>query len=188
MDTNVAIFLIVAVVVVGALAAAGIGFERRRHKSMMLRERFGPEYDKTLHERGSKREAEAELAERKQRVEKLTLHPLSPADRTRYMDAWRMRQEHFVDNPREAVIDADHLVEEVMRARGYPVGDFDRQAADISVDHPNFVENYRAAHAIAQRSREGNARTEDLRNAMLHYRALFDDLLEEREEALRSSA
>ena len=180
MDTSVAIFLIVAVVVVGALAAAGIWFEQRRRKSMMLRQRFGPEYDEALHDRGSKQAAEAELAERKERVEKLTLRPLPDADRKRYMDAWRMRQEHFVENPREAVIDADHLVEEVLRARGYPVGDFDRQAADVSVDHPNLVENYRAAHAIAKRSRDGRASTEDLRNAMLHFRALFDDLLEDR--------
>jgi hypothetical protein len=180
MDTNTTILILVAILVVGALAGAGLWLYHKERRSKLLKERFGPEYDKTVQERGTRREAEAELAERKQRVEKLTLHPLSPAERTRYMDAWRMRQEHFVENPREAVIDADHLVEEVMRARGYPVGDFERQAADISVDHPNFVENYRAAHAIAQRSREGRASTEDMRNAMLHFRALFDDLLEER--------
>src|SRR6185503_6790094 len=104
---------------------------------------------------------------------------LSDEDRKRYLEGWRLRQEHFVENPRAAVTDVDLLVEEVLRARGYPVGDFDRQAADISVDHPALVENYRAAHAIAQRSRDGSASTEDLRNAMLHYRALFDDLLED---------
>jgi FtsZ-interacting cell division protein ZipA len=179
MDTNTAVLITVAIVVIGALAGVGIWLYERKSRSKGLKERFGPEYDKTLQDRGTKREAEAELLERKHRVESLTLRPLSPSDRTRYLEAWRMRQEHFVENPREAVIDADHLVEEVLRARGYPVGDFDRQAADVSVGHPNLVENYRAAHAIAHRSREGQASTEDLRNALLHFRALFSDLLEE---------
>lgn len=177
MDTNV--LLILAVVLLAVIVLCGwLMFGARPSKA--LRERFGPEFAKMLAERRSKREAEAELAERRQRVEKLTLRPLSIADRIRYFEAWKMRQTRFVENPREAVIDVDHLVEEVLRARGYPVGDFDRQAADLSVDHADLVENYRAAHAIARRSRKGGASTEDLRNAMLHFRALFDDLLEER--------
>jgi hypothetical protein len=182
---NTAAIVILSIALVVAIGVSVWLFQTIR-RSKALQERFGPEYDKTLAERRSKREAEAELAAREKRVEKLTIRPLSAEDRKRYLEAWRLRQEHFVENPRTAVTDVDLLVEEVMRARGYPVGDFERQAADVSVDHPNLVENYRAAHAIAQRSRDGRASTEDLRNAMLHFRALFDDLLED--HPVRASA
>src|SRR5205823_2940201 len=125
-----------------------------------------------------RRRAEAELQERAARVDHLDIHPLSPADRTRFADAWRSVQAQFVDDPARAIADADRLVIEVMRVRGYPVTAFEQRAADVSVDHPEVVANYRAAYAIARRSQEGDATTEDLRQAMVHYRALFEDLLE----------
>jgi hypothetical protein len=149
----------------------------RRRTSARLQDQFGPEYDRTVRERGDRRKAERELAERDHRVRKLTIRSLAPTERSRYVELWHAQQERFVDNPQSAVSDADHLVEEVMRVRGYPVGEFEQNAADISVDHPLVVEEYRAGHDIAVRQRQGRASTEDLRNAMLHYRRLFEDLL-----------
>jgi hypothetical protein len=178
MDTSVAILLaIILVIVVGAVAWSLM--QRRRTED--LRARFGPEYDRAVHELGDQRQAEAELEARQKRVERLDIQPLSTSERDRFAEAWRATQARFVDEPAAAITDADRLVAEVMRARGYPVGDFEQRAADISVDHPNVLANYRAAHRIALANERGEANTEDLRQAMVHYRALFEDLLETRE-------
>ena len=180
MTTQTAIVLVAAVVVVVGLLAWTF---MRQKRSLALKERFGPEYDHELRERGRGR-AEAELDRRARRVERLSIRPLPPGDRDRYAELWRNEQARFVDDPKSAVHEADHLVEEVMRRRGYPVGEFDQRAADISVDHPLVVENYRAAHDIAARLDRGNVATEDLRQAMIHYRTLFEDLLEDRVVAM----
>jgi hypothetical protein len=177
MDTSTAIVLAVVVIVV---VVAVVWFTMRR-RSEELRKRFGPEYDRVITERGDTRQAEHELAERQRRVERLDIHPLETAQRDQFIESWRATQAHFVDAPAEAITDADRLVSEVMRARGYPVGDFEQRAADISVDHPTLVENYRAAHAIALANQRGQSGTEELRQAFVHYRALFEDLLETRE-------
>jgi hypothetical protein len=161
------------IVVVVAIVAA-----MRVNRTKRLQSAFGPEYDRTVDEADSRGDAEAELLERQKRHEKLQLQPLDPDVREDYLDQWRSTQDRFVDDPHGAAIEADHLVLEVMRARGYPVEDIDQRAADISVDYPELVENYRSAHDVAVRQSVGDATTEDLRNAMRHYRALFDELLE----------
>ena len=169
------------VLIVGALLLLGSGIAWAvvgKKRSAGLRRRFGTEYDHAMKTSGSRRRAEAELASRTKRVEQLDIHPLSAGDHDRFADRWRSTQASFVDNPAGAVSDAGKLVEEVMRARGYPTGDFDQRAADISVDHPRFVENYREARDLALASQRGSAKTEDLRKATVHYRALFEDLLD----------
>ena len=175
MNTQTAIVLIVAMIAVALLISAYL----KQRRSVALKDRFGPEYDHEVKERGLGR-AERELDRRARRVEKLAIRPLPTTDRDRYAEMWRNEQARFVDDPRSAVHEADRLVEEVMRRRGYPVGDFEQRAADISVDHPLVVENYRAAHDIALRVEGGNAVTEDLRQAMIHFRTLFEDLLDDR--------
>jgi hypothetical protein len=169
-------------IVIGVAAAmllvAAILVGVRANRTKRLRDAFGPEYDRTVDEAGSRDEAEAELRERQERHDELDLRPLAPDVRERYLGQWRVTQERFVDDPRGATVEADHLVHDVMRARGYPVEDIDRRAADISVDYPELVANYRAAHQITVEQSSGDATTEDLRNAMRHYRALFDELLE----------
>jgi hypothetical protein len=175
MSNNVAIVIVAAIVVIGAIVA--ISLMARRRASARLHDQFGPEYDHVVREAGDRRQAERELAKRDKRVKRLTIRPLAPSERSRYVELWHAQQARFVDNPEAAVTDADHLVEEVMRVRGYPVGEFEQNAADISVDHPMVVEEYRAGHDIAVRHHQGQATTEDLRNAMLHYRRLFEDLL-----------
>lgn len=178
MDTSVAILLVIIVVI--AIGVVAWTFLQKR-RTEDLRERFGPEYDHTVSELGDERKAEAELEARQKRVERLNIRPLESAERERFAMAWRSTQAQFVDEPAAAIAAADRLVAEVMQARGYPVGDFEQRAADISVDHPNVLENYRAAHTIALRNERGETNTEDLRQAMVHYRALFEDLLESRE-------
>jgi len=177
MDTStISILALVVIVLIGGVA--WMIMQRRRQE---LRTRFGPEYDRVINERGDARQAESELAARQKRVDRFEIHSLDQAERERFIDAWRTTQSHFVDAPTEAIKDADRLVSEVMSARGYPVGDFEQRAADISVDHPVVVENYRAARAIALANERGQAGTEDLRQAIVHYRALFEDLLETHE-------
>ena len=149
----------------------------RKRRSRALAARFGPEYARTVERAGKKSKAEAELEARARRVEQLTIRPLTEAERSRYTEMWHVAQERFVDSPAIAVGEADQLVTEVMRVRGYPMADFDQTAADISVDHPHLVTNYRAAHAIALSSAGQRAGTEELRQAMVHYRALFEELL-----------
>jgi hypothetical protein len=173
--------IVSAVVVVALLVLAAWFFIRKRNQSARLQERFGPEYDRTVGELGGRGKAESELKAREKRIEHLTIAPLAPADATRFSEAWKALQGRFVDNPKGVVVQADQLVRELMLKRGYPMGDFDRRAADISVDHPNVVEHYRAAQAIAVRDERGEADTEALRKAVVHYRVLFDEMLEVRE-------
>jgi predicted nucleic acid-binding protein len=172
----IVIGVVAALIVVAAIAAAWA----RKRRTAGLQERFGPEYERAVAERGRRREAEQELAERERKREQLDIVPLSPESRKRYGDSWRKVQARFVDDPAGTVGDADRLVTDVMRERGYPIDDFDQRAADISVDHPDVVENYRAAHGIYVTHERGDADTEDLRQAFVHYRALFEELLEER--------
>jgi len=154
----------------------------RRSRSERLRTKFGDaEYDRTLKEDGSRRHAEAGLKERTARVENLNIRPLAPGDRARFLESWRRAEARFVDGPGGAVTEADQLLGDVMSTRGYPVSDFEQRAADISVDHPLVLENYRTAHEIALRQTKGQANTEDLRQAMIHYRTLFEELVAEPE-------
>ena len=177
MDTTALIVLIVAGAVLSiALLGAVVWRQRERQRSRDLRRGFGPEYDRTLEEAGDRRRAEGELSARQERVGKLKLRDLTTEDRERFRSGWADAQSHFVDDPSGALRDSDALIEEVMRARGYPVDDFDQRAADLSVEHGDVIEHYRAAHAVAERP-AGKALTEDMRQAMLHYRALFDDML-----------
>jgi len=176
MNAWTAMVMVVALFVVGALVWAYI----QRQRTGQLRHRFGPEYDHVVQERGSLTKAESELVERAKRISKLSIRPLTPGERSHYAELWKMEQARFVDDPRDAVHRADHLVEEVMKLRGYPMADFEQRAADISVDHPLLVEHYRSAHDIATRNSRGQADTEDLRRAMISYRSLFEDLLEDR--------
>lgn len=170
------LWLLVAIAAIVVVAAVLFTLSRRR--SQQLRERFGPEYDRAVKAEGNARKAEAALAARAKRVEALHIRALAPDDAARFESAWRVVQARFVDDPKGAVTQADRLVGEVMAARGYPMGDFEQRVADISVDHPDVVMNYRAAREIADQHSRGAASTEDLRQAMVHYRALFHDLLE----------
>jgi hypothetical protein len=170
------VLIAIGIVVVLALVAwSAFGARRRRG----LQERFGPEYDRTVADAPSRREAESELSERQKRRDELEIRPLAPESRDRYASRWHNTQAKFVDEPEEAVGEADGLIQEVMRERGYPVEDFDQRASDLSVDHPDVISNYRAAHGISVANDRGNATTEDLRTAMQHYRALFVELLEQ---------
>jgi hypothetical protein len=168
---------IVALVMIIAVVIAVVIYQRKK-KAEHLRTRFGSEYDRTVLEHGSERNAQAALAAREERVNSLHIHDLASAERDRFVSEWQVVQSRFVDHPRGAVIEADDLVASLMNARGYPVADFEQRAADISVNHPRVVENYRSAHAIAQRLAGNEANTEEMRTAMLQYRALFDELLQ----------
>jgi FtsZ-interacting cell division protein ZipA len=173
--------IIAGVVVVLAMIAIGAWLVVRRKHSHKLQEHFGSEYDRTVNEAGSRAKGESDLKAREKRVEKLDILPLAPAEAARFSEAWQALQGRFVDNPKGVVVQAEQLVRELMAKRGYPMGDFERRAGDISVDHPDVVANYRSAQAIAVREQQGSADTEDLRKAVVHYRALFDELLEVRE-------
>ncbi len=172
--TNTVIFAILLIAIVAAVVA---WLMIQRQRSLRLKRRFGPEYDLTVSEFHSQGKAEAELLEREKRVAKLEIVPLTPADAFRFSNAWNTLQGRFIDSPKGVVAEADNLVRELMAKRGYPMGDFERMAADISVDHPTVVSTYRAAQAIAARDARGEADTEELRKAVLYYRALFDELL-----------
>src|SRR5215216_4008928 len=176
MDTG----LVIAIVVVLVLLALLAFFAGRQRRSRRLQDTFGPEYDRTVTQTGDRRAAEAELRERTERRERFDIVPLEPEARARYIEAWRNTQAQFVDEPVVATREADRLITSVMRDRGYPVDDFEQRAADISVDHPQVVDDYRAAHAIAARNDRSEATTEDLRQALVHYRSLFEELLEDR--------
>ena len=180
MDQNVVLIAVVALIVVAVVA----WLMWQRQRSSRLRERFGTEYERHVERVGSVRAAEAELAQRERRVARFHIRPLTLEDAARFSAQWEAIQTKFVDDPHGAVTDADTVIGEVMMARGYPVGDFEQQVADISVDHPDVVINYRAAREIADEHRRGQASTEDLRQAMVHYRALFRDLLETPAEAI----
>ena len=173
-------WIIFAIAVAVGLVAIGAWFYRRK-QSHRLQEHFGPEYDRTVGELGSRTKGESELTAREKRVERLEILPLASSEAARFTEAWRALQSRFVDNPKGVVVQAEQLVRELMEKRGYPMGDFERRAGDISVDHPGVVANYRSAQAIALRDQKGAADTEELRKAVVHYRALFDELLEVRE-------
>jgi hypothetical protein len=178
--------LIVVLVLIAVLVIAGALLVPRM-RSRQLQQRFGPEYDRTVQSTGDRQAAERDLQERAQRRRELDIRPLDPAARDRYAQRWRQAQERFVDEPDQAVAEADTLVQEVMRERGYPTGDFEQQARDVSVDHGDVVHEYHAAHELSQLSARGQASTEQLREAMVHYRTLFEELLGEghRREAAR---
>jgi hypothetical protein len=171
-------YIVLAVVVILAIiVVAAIYIRDRRATSARIRQRFGPEYTRAVQEHGSERRAEAQLVDRAKRVEKLNIRELAPDERERFANQWNALQLRFVDSPKGAVAEADDLIVLLMQTRGYPMSDFEQRAADISVDHPVVVENYRSAHTIAGRVRTGEAATEDLRKAMIHYRALFDEMV-----------
>ena len=174
MTTTATVIIIAAVVVVAIAAFVYL----RQQRSRNLRAHFGPEYEHAVREYGSSSKAEDMLVARQKRIEKLTIRTLPPEEQERFTHRWLEVQSQFVDDPSLSVAQADQLVSDVMRTRGYPMEDFDRRAEDLSVDHPAVVRNYRAAHAIALRRERGEASTEDLRQALVHYRELFDDLLE----------
>jgi len=171
--------VIAVIVVAAAVVLLAAWLYMRRCRSLQLRDRFGPEYERTVRERGgSSRRAEEELEERVKRVDKFDLRPLSESERQRYFERWMEVQRRFVDDPKFAVFSADDLITEVMRAEGYPMADFEQRAADISVEHPLLVSNYRVAHDIALREHRGETNTEELRKAIVHFRFLFEQLLE----------
>jgi hypothetical protein len=173
--------LIAGVIVIVLIIVVGVAFyvRNRRKTTAGFRNRFGPEYDRAVLEHGSERKAEGKLADRETRVESLKIRALTAAERGRFSADWQSVQSRFVDHPKSAVTEADELVSSLMQARGYPVADFDQRAADISVDHPRLVENYRSAHGVAVRLGRDEASTENLRTAMIQYRNLFDELVEE---------
>jgi hypothetical protein len=185
MNTGLLIAILVILVIV--VVAAVLWGQRRR--TGRLQQQFGPEYQRTVARTGDQRAAEADLAARQERRRELDIVALEPAARDRYVESWRTTQGRFVDDPAAATREADTLVAQVMRDRGYPVDDFDQRAADVSVDHPQVAENYRAAHAVFQANEQGLASTDDLRQAFVHYRSLFAQLLDvegdDREEARR---
>ena len=170
------VLIAIGVVLVVALIAWNAYKARKRRR---LQDRFGSEYDRAVADAPNRREAESELSEREKRRQELQIKPLAPESRDRYASRWHNTQAQFVDDPEQAVGEADRLIQEVMRERGYPVEDFDQRASDLSVDHPEVITNYRAAHDIARANDRGKATTEDLRTAMVHYRALFVELLEQ---------
>jgi hypothetical protein len=170
-----AIIVVAALVVVAVVVWRAFAAKRTR----TLQSRFGPEYDRTLESADSRRDAEADLKARADRRDELDIRPLAPGARERYVVEWQQVQARFVDDPDIAVREADVLIQQVMGERGYPMNDFEQRAADVSVDHPRVVENYREAHRLSRAAATGDATTEDLRQAMQHYRSLFDELLEE---------
>jgi|KBSSwiStaDraftv2_1062776.scaffolds.fasta_scaffold11828_1 hypothetical protein len=175
MDTTVVVVLVAALVVIVLAVIVAQGMRGRA-----LRKHFGPEYGRAVKETGDRHKAEIALAEREKRVKALELRPLAAGEQRSFIDSWRSVQAEFVDNPEHAIVRADQLLGDVMAVRGYPVSDFDRRAEDLSVDHPTLVHNYRIAHEVATR-RGRPTTTEDLRQAMIHYRALFGELVDPRE-------
>jgi hypothetical protein len=187
MNTTVIFGVVALVVIVGVGIAAFILLKRRR--TGKLRSKFGgTEYDRAMKDGGTRRKVEAGLDKRTERVESLHLRPLAPGDRARFQDTWQRIQTRFVDGPAGAVMEADQLLGDVMSARGYPVSDFEQRAADISVDHPLVLANYRTAHDIALRQTKGQASTEDLRQAMIHYRSLFEELVSEQKPLMMNAS
>lgn len=173
---HAAVLVLVVVVIIAVIAVAAYFYSRER-RSKLLKEHFGPEYDRVVEKEKDVRRAEATLAMRTRARKAFQIRPLAPSDKTNFANHWNLVQSRFVDDPSGAVVEADRLVDEVMEARGYPVQTFEQQAEIVSVDHPVVVQNYRAAHDIALRQNQGNATTEDLRKAVVYYRSLFDELL-----------
>ena len=177
MNTTYIVIALVLVLVVIAGAVLMPKFAQRQ-RSARLHDQFGAEYDRTVQVLGDEKKAQAELIERQKHVKALDIKPLSASEGERYVAEWSEVQSRFVDEPGQAIIDADRLIMEVMSLRAYPVSDFEQRAADISVTHPNFVSNYRAAREIAVKNETFEANTEELRQALIHYRSLFEELLE----------
>jgi hypothetical protein len=175
-ETMWALWAVLAVVAIAAIGVAVWRSQRRKQREQLAK-RFGPEYERLMQEHGSATLAERELEARAKRVSKLSIKELSDTERRTFSQAWHQTQERFVDTPLMAVRSAHDLVQDVMRARGYPVEEFDQRVADLSVEHANVVEHYRAAHTLHKSNQQGEANTEELRMAMVHYRALFSDLL-----------
>jgi hypothetical protein len=175
---NPTLMALAVAVILAVAVLAWLYVQRRRRTTAALRQRFGPEYELVVGEHGSERRAEAQLEAREKRVEELGIRDLDPTERERFSGQWQALQSRFVDDPKGAIAEADALVSALMQARGYPVADFNQRAADISVAHPQVVANYRSAHEIALRLEKGEANTEDLRTAMIHYRSLFDELVQ----------
>lgn len=171
------VLMIVAIVAAVAVAVAAWWYVQNRRRTH-LRSRFGPEYERVVRETGDPAKADALLAERERRIEKLHIRSLTPEESGRFAESWRRVQARFVDDPHGAVTDADRLITDVMSARGYPMANWEQRVADISVDHPRVAEPYRSGHDIALRHQRGEASTEDLRQAMVHYRELFGELVE----------
>jgi hypothetical protein len=179
MDTNLIVLAAAAILIIAAFAVLGwLYLRKRRSTTAGLRKKFGPEYERAVKVHGSERKAEAKLEDRAKRVDKLNLRDLDPMEHDRFSKRWDSVQTRFIDSPKGAVTEADDLVSSLMKTRGYPVSDFDQRAADISVDHPRVVENYRSAHEIALRVGKDEATTEELRTAMIHYRSLFEELVQ----------
>jgi hypothetical protein len=176
--TDPKLIVLAAVVILVIAVLAWLYMRRRRTTTADLRRRFGPEYERAVREHGSERKAEEKLADREKRVESLKIRDLDPMEHERFSKRWQSVQSRFVDSPKGAVTEADDLVSSLMKTRGYPVSDFNQRAADISVAHPRVVENYRSAHEIALRVGKDEATTEDLRTAMIHYRSLFEELVQ----------
>jgi FtsZ-interacting cell division protein ZipA len=170
--------LIIVGVIVLVVIVVGVWAYLRGQRSRALRQHFGSEYDRTVQQSGERRTGEIALEEREKRVESLKVRPLSEAERARFSEEWRLLQARFVDDPAGATDQADRIIGTVMEERGYPVSDFEQRAADVSVEHADVVTNYRAAHAIALRARKGEATTDELRAALIHYRALFQELVD----------
>lgn len=166
--------VVMAIVLLAVVVAASM---MRQKRSERLKDQFGPEYEHAVESAGGERAAERELLARERKHNKLKIKELAPESRVRYVEAWGVTQAGFVDNPSQAVGDADRLVTEVMRERGYPVDDFEQRAAELSVDHPKVVEHYRAAHVLRLAQEQGDIGTEAQREAIIHYRALFERLV-----------
>jgi hypothetical protein len=175
-NTTIVVGILIAIVVVIAIALMV-----RAQRSRRLESRFGPECHRAIEETGSKTQAEAKLEKLEKRVEQFKIIPLSPEARADFVAEWQTIQARFVDDPKGALTEADRLIQRIMTARGYPVSHFEQRAADISVNHPGIVEQYRAGHAISERHGQGRASTEDMRQAMIHYRTLFAELAGEGE-------
>jgi len=180
--------LIIGLVVIVAAGIATLLYMRKRRTARLRTQFGGPEYTRAVKEGGNQRRAENKLEKRAERVESFHIRALSPADHARFLESWRKVQARFVDSPGGAVTEADQLLGDVMSMRGYPVSDFEQRAADISVDHPQVMENYRAGHGIAMRQTTGQASTEELRQAMIHYRTLFEELVGQPELARAKAA
>ncbi|TLM98971.1 hypothetical protein FDZ73_22615 [bacterium] len=181
-STYIIVIAVALLVIVGIILA--IPFARRK-QAEQLQKKFGPEYDHTVQAMGDEKKAQAELAERLKHVGTLNIRPLTDIERERYLTDWTAVQTKFVDEPGQAIVDADRLIMEVMQLRAYPVADFEQRAADISVTYPDLVNNYRAARVIALKNKDHQADTEELRQAMIYYRSLFDELLKPEKEIVK---
>ena len=175
MNTTYIIVAVAVLVIIGIVL--GLMFARRTKRTERLHDQFGSEYDHTVQSLGNEKKAQTELEERQRYVKALDIRPLTVDEHKRYLTDWAAVQSSFVDEPRKAIVDADRLIMEVMQLRAYPVADFEQRAADVSVNYPALVSNYRAAREVAIRNEDHHAGTEDLRQALINYRSLFDELL-----------